>query len=212
MTAAPSRRRPLLAGPASLALLAALLAAGCLSRPSLVRERYGLLVPPPGTPPPEATKVLALPSVEVPAAFDRIGFVYRTGETRYETDPYTQWLSAPREQLAEALRANLRTTGLFRDVGRVSRGADLVARVTVTEVYGDFRRPDAPAARVALEVTIAGRAEPGRPAEAPLTRAYALSLPIPARTPEAVAEGIGRAVAQAASEIAIDVRRAGLAP
>ena len=194
-----------------LALLAVSLGVlpACTSRPSLVRERFGIPVPPPAAPAPGATTILALPSPEVAAAFDRIAFVYRTGESTFETDPYAQLLAPPRELLGEALRGHLQAAGLFRDVTRSSRGSDLVARVTVTEMYGDFRRSEAPAAVLALRVTVS---RPGAPAAGPLlSKGYFRSEPIPARRPADLAAGIDRAITQIAAGIVADLKGAAIA-
>jgi hypothetical protein len=194
-----------------LALLAVSLGvlSACTSRPSLVRERFGIPVPSPVAPAPGATRILALPSPEVAAAFDRIAFVYRTGESTFETDPYAQLLASPRELLGEALRGHLQASGLFRDVGRHPGNADLVARVTVTELYGDFRRSEAPAAVLALRVTVAG---PGKASELLLSMGYSRSVPIPARRPADLAAGIDRAVTEIAAALVEDLRAAANAP
>ena len=203
MKGAPSVRLSLLA--VSFGVLAA-----CTSRPSLVRERYGIPVPPPVAPAPGATMLLSLPSPEVAAAFDRIAFVYRTGENTYETDPYAQLLASPRELLGEALRGHLQASGLFRDVSRSTRNADLVARVTVTEMYGDFRRSGAPAAVLALRVTVVRLG--ARAAEPLLSKGYSRSVSIPARRPADLAAGIGRAVTEIAAGIVADLRTSAIAP
>lgn len=194
-----------------LAILAAGLGvfSACASRPSLVRERFGLAVPAPADPEPGATRRLALPTPEVAAAFDRIAFVYRTAESTFETDPYAQLLAPPRELLGEALRGHLLASGRFRDVSRSARGADLVAKVTVTEMYGDFRRGDAPAAVLSLRVTVEATA---KAAGTPFSRGYSRSEPIPARRPADLAAGLDRAVARIAAELVADLGRAPTAP
>lgn len=202
MKSAPAVRLALLA--VSVGVLSA-----CTSRPSLDRERFGLSVPPPSVPAPGATMRLSLPSPEVAAAFDRIAFVYRTGENTFDTDPYAQLLAPPRELLGEALRGHLQASGLFQDVSRSSRSADLVARVTVTEMYGDFRRSEAPAAVLALRVIVV---RPGRSVEPLLSRSYSRSIPIPARRPGALAAGIDRAVTEIAAGIVADLSAASTAP
>jgi len=182
----------------------------CLSRPSLVRERFGFTVPPSVGPAPGTTKLLALPAPEVAAAFDRIAFVYRTGENTFEPDPFAQLLAPPRELLGEALRGHLRASGLFRDVSRSTRDADLVARVTVTQMYGDFRKAGAPAAFLALQLSVLRPATPA--AEPLLTKGYARQVPISARRPDALAAGIDLAVTEIAAEIAGDLKAASIAP
>lgn len=195
--------------PLALLTLSLGVAAACTSRPSLVRERFGLAVPSPAPPASGATRLLALPPPEVAVAFDRIAFVYRTGESTFETDPYAQLLASPRELLGEALRGHLLASGLFRDVSRSARGADLVARVTVTQMYGDFREAAAPAAFLSLRVTVAG---PGKSAEPLLSKGYSRSEPIPARRPADLAAGIDRALARIAAELLADLGAPAAAP
>ena len=188
--------------PSALTFAAGLLALAsslsCVSRSTLVRERYAFTLPPPAPPSTAATTHLALPSPEVAAAFDRASFVYRTGESTFEPDPYAQLLAPPREMLGEALRSHLRASGRFGEVTRTTRGADLVARVTVTELYADFRDPKAPVAVLALVVAVE---KPGKHGPAQ-TRGYSRRIPIAARRPEAVARGLDEAVTQVAAEIA----------
>lgn len=170
----------------------------CVSRPPLARERFAFTVPAPAEPSPAATARLAIPSPEVAAAFDRASLVYRTGEGAFEPDPYAQLLAPPRELLGEALRGHLRASGRFGEVTRTTRGADLVARVTVTELYGDFRDPQAPAAvlTAVLAVDTPGR---GGPAQ---SRTFSHRVPIAARRPEALARGLDEAVGKIAAEMA----------
>lgn len=192
-------RRSPLALAAGLLGLASLFS--CVSRPPLVRERYAFTVPAPAPPSPAATIRLALPSPEVAAAFDRASFVYRTAEGAFEPDPYAQLLAPPRELLGEALRGHLRASGRFGEVTRTTRNADLVARVTVTELYGDFRDPHAPAAVLTLVMAVES---PGRrgPAQA---RGFSHRVPIAARRPEALARGLDEAVAKVAAEMAANL-------
>lgn len=194
-----------------LVLLAAACGAGtsCTTRPSLAREQFAFSLPDAPGPDLGAAKVLAVPTPEVAAAFDRAALVYRTGENAYSADPYAQFLAPPRELLGEAFRAQLRNSGLFREVRRSPEGADLVARLTVTGMYGDFRKPGAPVARLALQVTVtAGSA--GAPAV--LVKTYDRSVPIPQRKPDLLVAGLSQAVSDLASEIAADLKRAGVAP
>lgn len=186
---------------AGLLALASLLS--CVSRAPLARERFAFTVPAPAAPSPAATIRLALPSPEVAAAFDRASLVYRTAENRYEHDPYAQLLAPPRELLGEALRGHLRASGRFAEVARTTRGADLVARVTVTELYGDFRDPKAPAAVLTLVLAVES---PGKRGSAQAT-GHSHRVPISSRRPEALARGLDEALARVATELASSLAR-----
>lgn len=191
-------------------LLVALLLAGCTSRPSLVRERFAFPPAAGQTAAPGSGPVLAVPPAEVAAAFDRISFVYRTGEASYETDPYAQLLASPRDLVAEALRDRLRATGRFRLVTgrRAERTADLVLAIEVGSMHGDFRDRSAPAAVLSLRATASRGGE-----ETPvLSKGYEERVPIPARRPEALVAGWDAALTAIAAEVVADLSAAGLLP
>ena len=132
-----------------------LLAAGCLSRPALVRQNFALQVPSiTNTAAPANGRVLALRSVEVSPLFAGRALVYRTGPNAYELDSYAGFLIAPDRALAIPIRAYLRNSGLFADV--VEPGspvkADEVVDVHVSEFYGDFRKSEPPSAVLSLRM------------------------------------------------------------
>ena len=102
------------------------------------------------------------------------------------------------------------TTVPLTGVSRSTRNADLVARVTVTEMYGDFRRSGAPAAVLALRVTVVRLG--ARAAEPLLSKGYSRSVSIPARRPADLAAGIDRAVTEIAAGIVADLRTSAIAP
>lgn len=194
-----------------LALAACLLPLfACTSRPPLVRERFAFPTVPSEVAPSASGPVLAVPPADVAAAFDRISFVYRTGETSYETDPYAQLLASPRELVADTLRERLRATGRFRDVARrVPQGpAGLVLRLEVLSLHGDFRDPASPAAVVSLRARTyrAGEEEPA------LAKSYDRRQPIPAPRPEALVAGWNAALAGIASDLVTDLVAGGLLP
>lgn len=194
-----------------LVLAAALLPLlACTSRPSLVRERFAFPPVPSEAAPSSSGPVLAVPPADVAAAFDRISFVYRTGETSYETDPYAQLLASPRELIADALRDRLRATGRFRDVGRrvPQAPAGLVLRLEVLSLHGDFRDPASSAAVVSLRARAfrAGEEEPV------LAKSYDGRQPIPAPRPEALVAGWDAVLGGIASELVTDLVAGGLLP
>lgn len=188
--------------------LASLLAGACTSRPSLVRERFAFPPADPGAADPATGPALSVPPAEVAAAFDRVSFVYRTGETSYETDPYAQLLASPRDLVADALRDRLRATGRFRLVTarRAPEAAGLVLAVEVRSMHGDFRDRSAPAAVLSLRAT-AFRAGEEAPA---LSKGYEKRVPIPARRPEALVAGWDAALSGIAGEVVADLAAAGL--
>lgn len=137
--------------------LAVALGNGCrLQKPSLPQRTF-LLQPPEGGPErpagePEAGVLLVRP-VRVAPAFDARAFVVRRGEAEYAADPYHAFLLSPGPMFTEAFAGWLRGLGVFRDV---TTGGSRIApthalEAEVTELYGDYRSPEAPKAVLTVQ-------------------------------------------------------------
>ncbi len=199
-------RNPL---PAAAALLAGLALAGCLTRPSLVRESFALVAPAregASAKVPSTRPVLALKYVEVSNLFDGRLLVYRTGETTWERDPYAEWMTTPGRMLADAMAEGLRASGPWLDVvglGSTLRAGE-VAEVTVTGLYGDFRLPAEPYAVFSLRVSLVSPGRGMTPATQALHKEYRRRERISARTPAALVEGLNRELSSILAEAASD--------
>ena len=186
------------------ALLLPLAATACLSRPPLVAERFAFAPPPAAAAPdPSARLVVAVPAADVAATFDRTGLVYRTGDATYEVDAYARLAASPRELVAEAVRERLKASGLFRDVTRrAGSGTAVVARLEVTELYGDFRAKE-PAAVLSVRASLA---RAGAPPEGAVERTYVKRVPIAQRRPADLVGGWDVALGKVAEELGADLR------
>jgi cholesterol transport system auxiliary component len=181
---------------------------GCLSRPPLNKQTFAF-----STPLVNATngaairRLLRIQSLQISPPFDGRSFIYRTGEFLYERDPYAGFLGQPAEQLAGPVSEILRRSGCFSDVvepGSPVRPDDLVD-ITITQLYGDIRKPKAPFAVLAMRVTflkvtndLSGRVM--------LEQSYSRRISIASTTPAALMAGWNRALVEILAEVAADFR------
>lgn len=187
-----------------LMLLATGMPGGCLSRPSLVRQDFTF-----GTPSQEVVaaapargRVLSLRRLMVAAPFAGQSFVYRTGESSYEPDPYAQFLVPPADSLAEPVLSGFRRAGVFSAVAENGSAikADTRVEVSVSQLYGDFRNRSAPAAVLAMRFVFL--ADDNELMDRFLQeRSYSRRIPIQARTATAVMAGWNEALQQIMQEV-----------
>lgn len=187
-----------------------LLAAGCLSRPALVRQNFALQNPP-ATNSVAATNshVLSLRSVDVSPLFAGRALVYRTGPNSYELDSYAGFLVAPDRALAIPIRSHLRNSGLFADVIEPGNPvhADEFLEVHVSEFYGDFRKSEPPAAVLSLRV-IFFESKNFATAQVILNKEYSRRLPLKSNTAADLVAAYDQALAEIMAEVATDLAAA----
>lgn len=193
-----------------LATLATVLAlCGCLSKPPLHKQTFTFGAPPTASGSADGgDRVLGIRHVRIAPPFNERSLVYRTGEFSYVRDPYAEFLDAPEEELIVPVRGWLRRTGGFIDV--VDAGSALKANtfveISVTELYGDFRRSEHPCAVLTMRLVLfeATNGVPGKPI---LQQEYSRSLPITAPSAAALMEGWNQGFGGIFAEVASDVRR-----
>jgi len=115
---------------------------GCSSGPDWKRRAFAFTLP--ADPPASNTQtnIVALSRVSISPRFQARSFTYRTAENAYVQDPYAGFLTPPERALAEPIRAWMRASGVFGRVVEPGSGLapSLVAKVSVNELYGDFRQ------------------------------------------------------------------------
>ncbi len=195
--------------PASLLSLPLLLCCvGCLSRPALIHQTFAFQSPPiTNAPVVQNGHVVTLRAVEVSPLFEGRSLAYRTGPESYELDPYASFLVTPANALAIPLRAYLRNSGAFQNV--LDQGSPLVAdtvlQTHVTELYGDFRQPNQPAAVLSLRLLLL-RARTTQPPELLLEKAYSRRVTLREKTAAAVVAGWDQALSEIMAAAAPDLR------
>jgi len=179
---------------------------GCLSRPALVRQTFALhAAAPANSAAPTGQTVLEVRALEVSPRFEGRDFIYRLGADLYQADPYAGFLVSPSRELAIALRSGFRSSGAFKDVVEpASRlGSDTALEVHVTELYGDFQKPDQLAAVLSMRLLFfdTGNAQAHQPF---LAKEYTCRVPLPQKKAAALVAGWNQALGKTLAEAAAD--------
>jgi uncharacterized lipoprotein YmbA len=193
-----------------LAILAAVLAlSGCLSKPALHKQTFTFGAPP--TAPGSAVcgdRVLGIRHLRIAPPFDGRSLVYRTGEFSYVRDPYAEFLDPPEEEMIAPVCGWLRRTGGFSNVvdSASALKPNTVVEISVTELYGDFRRSRHPCAVVTMHLVFF-EARNGVPTKSILQQEYSRSILVTAPSAAALMEGWNQAFGGIFAEVASDLRR-----
>ena len=194
---------------AMLVVMAMALLAGCLSRPSLVKESFTFASPVvSNAAPAETGPVVSITRISVAAPFDTEALTYRTGSDSYERDPYAGFLVLPEESLAEPVRGYLRNSGCFRAVTEAgsAQASDIGLEISVPQLYGDFRDRSHPAAVLRMRFVAVGKNIRGKRGTVLLQKDYSRAIPLRARTAATLVAGWNEALKQIVSEAASDLK------
>ena len=171
----------------ALMLAAAAILCGCASGPAWKRQSFAFSLPPN---PPAAnarTNIVALNCLSVSPRFQSRSFTYRTAENSYEQDPYAGFLVPPERALAEPIRAWMRDSGVFGRVAEPGGGLTptLVVEVSVSELYGDFRKASQPVGKMEIRF-ICYEVKDGDPGRIVLDKVCARETPLARKAAEAL--------------------------
>ena len=105
---------------------------------------------------PAAGTVLEVRRLLVAPAFQGQELVYRTEDTRYESDFYNQWFVSPSAMLTQQVQNWLINARLFEHVVTTSSYMEATHRLegTVTALYGDYRHKDSRRAVVGINMVL----------------------------------------------------------
>jgi len=174
------------------AFIALGLLAGCvnLQRDYPVRKLYVLDVKQESpTAPPEDGPVIQVRFFKRSPGFAKSEFVYRTGETTYESDFYNSFYSLPSNQIRTQMVRWLKDSGHVRTViDPASRYRPThVVEGNVVELYGDFRDEAAPRAVIEIDFLVLDiRSSEPRIA---FSNSYREEVPIPGPSASALVKG-----------------------
>lgn len=199
------RRRALVA---TAALLAA--CSNPLSRPYAEKRLYVLTAQRNGgLPAPARGRALVVRSVTASPGMEGRGLVTRRPGNVQESDFWNEFFTAPAAMVQDAIRQWLSESGLFTavlDQGSAGR-ADLALESVLVAAIGDGTDPAAPVARLHLQTLLLGL---DRTPPRILARGdYDRRVPVPSLAPDAVVEGLSRALALALADLEADLRRLG---
>jgi len=181
---------------------------GCLARAPLKKESFSFSVSSPTNSSASASdRVLGIRSVEIASAYQGRLFVYRTGESAYERDPYAEFFVSPSESILHAFRSYLRDSGLFQSVTEPGSflKPDLLAELHVSQLYGDFRDLKQPAAvlRMRLAIFDPQAQASGRPA---FQKGYTRRIPFKTRTAGALMDAWNEGLKQIMADVVTDLK------
>ncbi len=186
-----------------------LLSSGCLSKPALVKETFALTGPGNAAVPvaKNALAPLGIKSFSVAPAYENRSFLYRIADETFEQDPYAELLVPPSRLMPNVFRAHLRATGVFKSI--IDPGSSftpvLNAEITVSEFYGDLRKPEQPAAVLTMRFLVLHTTAPV--SQEPFFQGeISRHIPIRSRTAAALAAGWNQALKEIASEFAASLQ------
>ena len=192
----------------ALVLLSVLIFCGCLSRPSLNQQTFAFCAP--ESPAANGTaggSVLGIRTLQIAPPFDGRSFVYRTGESSFEHDPYAEFLSSPANELLATISELLRQDGGFRVVATGSElQPDTQLEVGISQLYGDIRQSGSPRAVLGLQLVFI-QATNGLSQRVILQRNYARRIPMNSPSASALMAGWNRALAEIIAEAVSDFHR-----
>ncbi len=185
------------------------LSAGCLSKPPLMKETFVLTGPggPAGSVSKNPLAPLGIKSFSVAPVYENRSFLYRISEETFEQDPYAELLVPPSRLMPNVFRSHLRATGVFRSI--IEPGSFFTpvfnTEITVSEFYGDLRKPEQPTAVLTMRFLVIESAS--TPSQEPFFQGeITRHIPIPSRTAAALAGGWNQALKEIAEEFATTLR------
>jgi len=197
------RRLPRVGG---TVIACALLVGGCLAKQPPTIDRFVLEVPSVPATAERPVGILRVDRVAVSPLYDKSGFVYRTGPSRYVEDYYNQFFVAPGLLVARVAAERLGASGLFtRVLAADERGtSDWILDGEVVELYGDFREPDAPRAVLAVDYTLLMQKNP-RPSVR-FSKRYTAVAPAADATGQGVVDAWNRCLADVLERLERDLQ------
>ncbi len=184
-----------------------LMLAGCGSGQPYSKKYYVLGA----TRPAESTQaetdcILEIRRFTIDSAFDGKGLVYRTGQFEYESDYYNEFLTFPSAMVTEKTRNWLSESGLFKRVLDVGSQIDPThtLEANITALYGDLRDKLSPEATIEMRVFLLKTQTSAEPLLV-FGKTYKSSVPIEAKSPEALVEALDHCLGKILSSLEEDL-------
>jgi len=192
-----------------VALLLACICTGCLSRPALDKQTFAFGVSVIAiTNAVASDRVLGMRNLQIAAPFEGRSLVYRTGEFSYVRDPYAEFLQPPAEELMSPLRELLRAEAGFNTVVEAGSALkpDTLVEINVSQLYGDFRQPEQPAAILTMRFVFFD-ATNGVPGKVMFQQEYSRSIPLNTPTAAMLMAGWDRALSEILAQVSSDFQQ-----
>ena len=189
-------------------LCACVVIAGCsIGKPIPQATTYVIELPAATPAAARRPETLRMANVRVVAAFAGDALVYRMDEVRYTADPYNAFIAEPALMLGNRMAQWLDRAGPFQSVVQPEsvRGAPYILEATVSELYGDFRPGQAPAAVVTVQFALLDLT--GARSKVVLERTIGRRVAVQEVSPDALVRGYGTALAEILAELQKDLER-----
>jgi len=189
--------------------LAAVCAAGCVSKAPLAVQSFTIDPPAPSAAVDQAgAVVVSMARVRMAPPYAGTSFTYRMGGHRVERDPYATFAAPPGWMLTAAVRGYLRNADFIRDV--VEPGGELPVAASIETDGGVLTADLAEAAQATAVLALTFRVytpAAGATLEKEMFRkTYTRSLPLEQRDADAIAAAWNRELAEIADEFLADLR------
>jgi cholesterol transport system auxiliary component len=180
----------------------------CSIGASLHTDTY-VVEPPLPAPAPAASRVsatLRMGNVRVAPAFAGHALIYRMDDVKFTPDFYHAFIADPGPMLGGRMAEWLDRAGPFKSVAQPggSAPATYALEAVVTELYGDFRPGQPPAAVMTVQFTLVDLSSP--PATVVLVRFIGRRVVLPQATPDALVRGYGQALGEILTELSAQLR------
>jgi cholesterol transport system auxiliary component len=159
---------------------------------------------------PVSGAILDVRGLVVSPRFEGKELVYRTGDTRYESDFYNAWFLSPSAMLTQQVQDWLRHARLFEQVVATSSYMDAthILEGTVTALYGDYRQEGGHKAVVGIQIVLIEDTST-RPAIV-FQRDYQQKVELTETSPDALTRGWNQGLEQIFMTLEADLRRVDL--
>jgi cholesterol transport system auxiliary component len=154
--------------------------------------------------------ILKIRKIRISPPFEGAEIVYRTSETRYETDFYNEWLISPSAMVTQQLVGWLTNARVFRHVVDTSSSleADYLLEGTVDALCADLRMNGSPKAVLRMQIVLIK----DRPAHDRIVfqREYQEVVDVADSTADALVSGWNDGLQHSLIALEKDLRNAGL--
>lgn len=186
------------------AACAALVLVACGIGKPLPEAATYVVEPPPPAAAPTATRrsqTLRMGNVRVAPAFASDALVYRMDQVRFTPDFYNRFIAEPGPMLGGRMAEWLDRAGPFKTVAQPGSPipAPYVLEAVVTDLYGDFRAGQAPAAVMTVQFTLVDLT--GVAPTVVLERSIGRRVDLAQATPDALVRGYGTALGEILAEL-----------
>jgi uncharacterized lipoprotein YmbA len=178
-------------------LCASLALAGCsIGKPIPQATTYVIELPAATPAVARRPETLRMGNVRVAASFAGDALVYRMDEVQFTADPYNAFIAEPARMLGSRMAEWLDRAGPFQSVAQPDsvRTAPYILEATVSELYGDFRPGQGPAAVVTVQFALLNLT--GARSKVVLERTIGRRVNLPEASPGALMRGYGEALAE----------------